>query len=382
VEDGGARIDTFTARTRSILELLRDAANDSSAVFFMVGNQLIFESITQIVSVDPSLDPSSQPDHHYVLTNDDNLHDDYLNIDKIEMRKLNEKTYTDFPVQGKREEDQITYVNWELAKTLGKTNPSPPPAIFTRHIKFKKQIFNKEKDINNLWKFGKLLSEQYGHITKEGEITVHGFWPVFNNRLDINGIIRIKDDRIEDGEDTTGTDNVYKIFQLEYDGFEHQTTVLVSNKRLNQKELERRVNEMKEALNGADAADPNEVISIHTIVLPDPINLAQYDTVNLYMSLHDKNGDEIDTDGYVRRKVERKSYTDPDTSTTYTALMAYFPPGNGRIKNDQFPIETIKINNQRFGVANILDSSNFVGYKRIYKWDNVGLHVTFWVEHT
>jgi hypothetical protein len=373
----GARVDTHMVRQMSIMDAIRAGAWKWDGVFSLSadGNKdFTFERMKAIGAINKD----SLGSHEYFVTKDDSYDDDGVRILKNRIGRIEENVFTTFIVKGATEKVQVRYINWPLKTALGKELVRPA------------ESFQNEHDQQALWDYAQLLNELYGVEKRGGFIELSDYYPLdTNNRLDTNGIIKVNDPDMEDGSDVgSGTGNVFKIIEAVYNGSENKTTLLVSNSVRNLTAIEKEVEDMRNLLNGSTPDDPESVVNLYTNVLP--ASAEALGSSQLYMALLYNNGSELKTSikgVYSREAITKQTYI--SGGVTYAALTAFFPPGNGVIRNPTSPISKLDVYDAKTGGSSVLTNlgtpiphTSFVGQKKVYKWAHVGLYVTVWVKQS
>ncbi len=331
-------VDFFVVKQKSVVEALRELADQYGAVFYLSldgTNALTFEGIKTIASATNSPSSANPEPHEYVFVADFDAFgdDEAYRLMANTVGRDETEVYTDYIVKGSPEIQSAHYINYPLAEALGTTdNPV--------HIFRDPEVFPQETDEKRLWDLASSLNDIFGKESFGGDITVSGYNPIFtDNRLDINGIVRIIDSESENGSDTIGTNNVFKIISLEYNGFRDETKVEVSNHDLNKALMLQRIEEQRRVLRGMDEENPERRINEYNLRPIDPVS-PPITADPVYMALFDQGG-EVTSPGYVRRITSLRTFT--EDSRNFKSYRARFETGLGTTRNDQFPIETIRL---------------------------------------
>lgn len=376
------KVDSFVIKQRSINDALRDLSNQHRAQVSLSADstkRLTFEAVTDIASITVPL-----ATHEYIVSRRPEDDDDFLLILKNDVVQVEEEIFTRFIVKGKTPDLVAVYVNWELEKQFGYA------------IEMDAQVFSKETSYDNLWLYAQLLNDLHGQTNmRKGEIEVSGYFPTINNRLDANGIIRIIDPEMEDGDQDgafgTETDNVFKIVSLVYDGDRNTTKIRVSTTPINRQLIEEQLEDQRNFMNGVEPSSP-DVDEHRTIDLIEdstsPTVSTNIDT--LYAGLIDENDDEIsitENPAYLRQLCHLyEQDSDRDGTTDFRAYSAYFPAGIGTIANDTKPIVKVALFGASVGqnlIGPLIGSQPALPVKDVvFKWTHVGLQLTIWVGHT
>lgn len=357
--------NTFIIPQRSISEALRDLANQHEAYFFLSADsdkKLNFEESRLISTPPPTNNPTNNnpSTNEFVISKRTTDPDDMQIIEgKVNIKLNDEDIFTRFTVKGKSEEDFARVILWDLEDTIG----HPIESV---------DVFSKEEDRDNLFLYAQLKSELHGENLKTGEVVVHGYFPTTSGRLAVNSIIRIIDPDIENGDDVTGTNNVFKVQKLVYDGENDLTTIFVTNTTINRDILEDALEAQRNVINGVDPIDPSKIIDV---LIDGRVDTLSADTA--FMALFDENDNEIETPGYQRQLCH--VYTGLSGFRTYSA---FFRQGIGTIPHDRVPIREMKLFDQKDPSGATLLTTTHEGTlipirEQIFKWSYVGLQVTY-----
>jgi len=354
--------DLLITYQMTIAEAIRILADEFDAIVYLKRisgqNFLVFEGLKNIVSVS-----ATNPDvdnHEYLFSSIENPFDDALRLKDHTVTRRETDVYTTFIIKGKKAENVVFYKNQALITTL------------QREITRKPDIFPKETNNDNLWKFGELLNKLYGNDLIEGFMDIAGYYPLFGGRLDINGIFRLIEPNMESGSDTTGTNNVFKIVSLVYNGWTNQTRITLTNRLVNRDELEDQIDEQRRILNGIDPHDPKDDIvasetdEVNTISLPIalPVRMGLF-----------KGAVEMDDARYIRLDTLHRIIT--DQVDIYHTFHAHFPAAVGIVDKFTEPITIIKIFDD-----NDIQLGSITLPRPFFKWSQVSMTFIFWIRET
>ncbi len=364
-------IDTFVIKQRSLYDALRDLADHYKAIVRMVFNTarsatvVVFErniSITDAVDVGDPL-----PAHQYIVSKDKVTtasSDDFAIVQDSDVGFDDADVFTVFTIKGESSQFEARFVNQALETTLG------------RRKEMKPEIFSKENSLENLWLYAEARNELHGIALKTGAIVVDGLFPqLADGSVDINAIIRFIDSLLDNGSDTTGSENVFKPVRISYNGKEHQTTIELTNRLINLDDAERQIRERQNLLNGIEVIDQFKLADDGT----DPTVTTITVTDGFFMALIQQDGNEIDaaqSPGYRRSFAFTRSQPDQDFYT----FSGFFDFGQGSILNFRNPITRIEIFDDRELGSKV---GTGVDLKApLFKWSNVSFHFTYYLART
>ncbi len=344
------QIGVYVGKQASVLQLFRDLGEEFNALFSMTPTSppdFVFEAVKTISDIDPF----NPQDHEYVLTLDPDVFDadESLLAMSSNIGLVETTLFTRFPVLGAFPL-RVERVNHALEAELGRKVRQP-------------DIFARVDDEDQLWRFSDALLQVFGVRVVEGTVVVAGYFPVFDQRLDINGIVRVIDSTKPNGTDLTGIKNVFKIHRLRYNGERHQTEIFLSNRNLYRMTTDR-LTELRNTLNNVDESDPKKDPARHETSTG---SLSASTFPLLYMALF-SSGNESTRLGYRRQLCTQRVHTDG-----FVSYVAAWPAGIGTILNDQHPIDEMKLFDAET-VGNVKATVTFSDpHDFVYKWSHATL---------
>jgi len=318
-------LDVYVMNENTILEALRDLAGQFFAHFFIspaASPDFNFEQMTEITLAFVTDNPTvfnPQP-HEYVLSLDAELFsdDDAFRVVDIDIGVEQNEVWNVFPVIGADSKTQVV-------KDVPHTG---------RDIIRPAEVFSKEVNEENLWKFAEALARIYGGEVREGVITIADYSPLFNGRLDINGIFRVLDSQMKDGTDTTGLANVFRITKAVFNGENNTTQIHVTNRKVHNPSIEE-LTELRSILNARTPTKPRtDIRRLKRNAAAIPAAGDIFFSLNFTFASPKK---EFETTGYIRIKATQRDHDDGRRS-----YIAFFPPGNGSIPSDNDPAQSIR----------------------------------------
>jgi len=372
-DSGDFKVDKFAIRQRRIIDALRDLADQHGAIITISVDgsaNFLFEIIKTIASATNNPSSSNPATHEYVVTNDTDLlaDDDAVRLLQNKIQRNETETFTDFIVKGDDETLVAKFTNWELAAAL--RTEGNPLHLFRDPVVFKKIV-----DYDELFRYASALNDVFGFQRREGTITVSGFFPTHtDNRLDINGIMRVIDPEMEDGSDVTGTDNVFKIAELAYDGIRNRTTIRLNNHPIDLSRLEERLKEQADNLNGIDPENVDFDIRESNVVIESATITASNEH---YLALLLDGDVEMNSLNDNYRRVNAHQFRKVIDGTTYYHFTGYFPPQTTTIFNDLFPVKKVALYTVKTGGSAVATTTNFELGDSIFVWRGMGLLFTF-----
>ena len=361
-------IPVYIAEQASALQIMRNLSDEYNAIIYVTASQtpdLHFELTKQIVDIDIN----SPGVHEFVLSMERNIGSaDAHRVKKHNVGPAENEVRNIFPVFGAKLGStnlRIVKKNHPLIDIVGEKRREP-------------ETFPNETTEEKLWKFGEALDAAFGIQLIEGDIEVTGYWPPaptpLTGKLDINGIIRLIDSRLPNGLDVTGTNNVFKIQSLSYNGIANKTTISVSNRNLH-RFTEERLDELRNLMNGIQPTKPTEVLKDKTVD-KDTLRLSFAALTDVYMALFVDNSEieTPDTAGYNRIRTSIRTQTDG-----YISFTAAFPENVGNTKNARFPVDEIRLFDDQIAGIQLAAIDMSADRDKIYKFETTPLHMIVFI---
>ena len=363
------QVDALSVKYDPPLTALRQLANRFNGLFYLTAEAVptfVFEPVKLIGNINVS----SLQDNEYVLSMDENFfgagidEQDALRVRTSTMGIKENVTFSHFPVVGADPSIKFTSVAHDVETALGYEAWDDV------------EVFPKESFRENIIEFAEAKKGVFGIQLIEGDVLVDGYWPPSPpggnrpGRLDVNGIIRLIDPDLPNGLNLTGTNNVFKIQRLLYDGIAHRTKITLSNRNLYRSSAED-LQDMRNVLNGVELDDPRiDIPRVKTAAG----SISAGGNPTLFMALLFNDGELFDSLGYQRIRCDQ--FVHDDGFVSYTA---FFPAGVGTIASDVQRIDKIELHDDPLADSVIVTVDMSSEKDLISKFSPNRLHVTIYI---